>query len=164
MRRRHRANRGGAISKAHILQSLLTACFIFIVLFVNNFIQNEVAATSLAASTFIAFSFPHDKPSQPRYLLGGCFVGAACGLFCGALLTLYPAGFALPGYIPACAIAVMLAMIAMTLLNVEHPPAAGLAAAVAMAPNPVDVALAGIACIVALVLLKEVLKERLRNL
>ncbi len=68
------------------------------------------------------------------------------------------------GYIPACALAVFLSMLIMTVLNFEHPPSAALAVAVTLAENPLAMGLAAFILVAALVLIKEFLKNRLRNL
>ncbi len=152
------------ITSAHILQSLLACAYIFAAFWVVHVFESGLAIASLGASAFIAFSFPHAKSSRPKFLLGGYAVGAVCGIICAALYGLIPEAFPLPGYIPACALAVLMSMLIMTVLNFEHPPAAALAVALTTASRPIAMGLAALLCVAALVLLKEFLKNRMRNL
>ena len=152
------------LTRAHIYQSLMACAYIFAAFWIVHAFQSELAIASLGASAFIAFSFPHAKSSRPKFIVGGYAAGALCGYVCSLLLKLIPAAFPLPGYIPACALAVFLSMLVMTVLNFEHPPSAALAVAVTLATNPLAMGLAAFICAAALVIIKELLKNNLRNL
>lgn len=165
MRRRSYKSRDKRIhTLAHVYQSLMACAYIFAAFWIVHTLESELVIASLGASAFIAFSFPHAKSSRPKILLGGYAAGALCGNIFAALLALVPAAFPLPGYIPACALAVFLSMLIMSVLNIEHPPAAALAVAVTIAPNPLAMGLAALGCVAVLVIIKEILKQRLRNL
>ncbi len=165
MRRRSYESRDKRIlTRAHVYQSLMACAFIFAAFWIVHAFESELAIASLGASAFIAFSFPHAKSSRPKFLVGGYLVGAVCGYIGSALITLVPESFPLPGYIPACAMAVFLSMLIMTVLNFEHPPSAALAVAVTLAPNPLAMGLAAFGCVAVLVIIKELLKNHLRNL
>ncbi len=157
-------HRKRTLTRAHVVQSLIACAYIFAAFWAVHSFESGLAVASLGASAFIAFSFPHAESSRPRFLIGGYATGAACGLICAALLPLIPEAFPLPGYIPACALAVLLSTFLMTVLNFEHPPSAALAVGITMAPKPLALGLAALGCVVALVGIKELLKGRLRNL
>ncbi len=165
MRRRSYESRDNRIiTRAHVFQSLMACAYIFAAFWAVHAFQSELAIASLGASAFIAFSFPHAKSSRPKFLLGGYAAGAVCGYICSLLMPLIPPSFPLPGYIAACTLAVFLSMLLMTVLNFEHPPSAALAVSITLADNPLAMGLAALLCVAALVLIKEFLKTRLRNL
>ncbi len=163
-RRAYESHDKRIISRAHVFQSLMACAYIFIAFWIVHAFESELAIASLGASAFIAFSFPHAKSSRPKFLLGGYLTGALCGYICSLLMALIPETLPIPGYIPACALAVLLSMFIMTVLNLEHPPSAALAVAVTLAAKPIAMGLAALGCVAVLVIIKELLKSRLRNL
>ena len=150
--------------RVHVLQSAAAGLFILIMFLAVNYFQNNLAVTSLGASAFIAFSFPSANSSRPRLLIGGYIVGVIIGILCAGLTTLLDGIPPFPAYIPACALAVFVSMLLMTVLNFEHPPAAALAVAITIDSRPVAKGVAGLICIILLCVVKELLKKYLRHL
>ena len=108
--------------KYYIFQSALATVAIFIIVLVLEE-KNVVMIASMGASTFICFALPKSVPAQTRNVIGGHLVGLACG----AIFTLTT----LPSY-AEFPLAVGFAIFLMVALDVEHPPAAGTALAVAI--------------------------------
>lgn len=75
---------------------------------------------SLGASAFLVFAIPHSPLTQPWSLIGGHLTGALIGVSCQLLI---------PFPLPAAALAVGLAVLAMHLARCLHPPAAATALA-----------------------------------
>lgn len=120
-----------ARKKRYVLQCGLAACVVFVVLFVLDAVSQTTIIASLGASSFIAFAMPRSQISRPRFLIGGYLVGTIVGCACSylpsvPLLTQLPLASAWLNQVSA-AISVGLAIFLMVVINVEHPPAAGLA-------------------------------------
>ena len=105
----------------YLLQSGLASAVIFVIVLV--FKDSFVIISSMGATAFICFALPKNVSAQTRHVIGGHLVG----LCCGAIFIL--TGFADFVEIP---MAVGLAIFFMVTLDVEHPPAAGTALAVAI--------------------------------
>ncbi len=122
-----------------LVQSLFMGLFVLVAFFVFFGIRAELAIASLGASSFIAFYFPNANASRPRYLLGGYACGVAGGLLCNlALFYLMPPQSAqnIPVNIVFCALAVFITGFLMSLLNLQHPPAAAFAISMVIHPHP----------------------------
>lgn len=152
------------ITHAHVIQSLIASTYILIVFGVMNSFESGLAVTSIGASAFIVFSFPNAQSSQPRFLIGGYCIGVLTGLLCGEISAFFQGIFPFPSYIAACAIAVFLSMILMTVLDFEHPSAVATAMAVTTNSNPIVLGIVTLVCAVVLCVLKELLKKHLHNL
>jgi CBS-domain-containing membrane protein len=106
--------------KHYVLQSLLAASVLVGVILVLG--ENKmVLISAMGATSFIVFAMPRHISAQTRNVLGGHFVGLACG----AAFYFCP----LPYFI-RYPLAVGAAMFVMVALDVEHAPAAGTALAV----------------------------------
>jgi CBS-domain-containing membrane protein len=125
----------------YLLQSGLASVVIFVIVFV--FQDNFVIISSMGATVFICFALPKSVSAQTRHVIGGHLVG----LCCGAIFIL--TGFADFVEIP---MAMGLAIFFMVALDVEHPPAAGTALAVAI--NQVTLAVA-VAIILSILLISQ---------
>jgi len=154
----------------YIVQCLLAGLSTVLVLALLTSISNIAVIASLGASSFIVFALPHTVSSRPRFLVGGYVVGVAVGS--GFLWLRYttslPQEFGFIPFFPHVVFggaAVAMATFVMVVTNTEHPPAAGLALGFVMLDEwrwitPIAV-LVGI---VALCLIKTLLKPILRNL
>ncbi len=104
--------------KHYIFQSLLAAISLFLALQLP-FVEDFVLIAAIGSTAFIVFAMPSSKTSRPRNVLGGHFI---CGVIGLVLTVLYPA------YLPAevvVSLGVGIAVFAMVILDIEHPPAGG---------------------------------------
>lgn len=127
-------------------------CFVLMKYAVNGYVL-----TSIAASAFIAFSFPRARFSGPRHLLGGYACGIAAGAVGWAILQFVP----MPTYFDAfwgvaasCAVAVFIVTFLMIMFGMGHPPAAAVAISIVIDPHPAQVAIIAAICIAALTVIK----------
>lgn len=105
----------------YIFQSVLASVVIFVIVLV--FQKSFVIISSMGATAFICFALPRNVSAQTRHVIGGHLVGLCCGAI--FMLTGFPHCVEIP-------MAVGLAIFFMVALDVEHPPAAGTALAVAI--------------------------------
>ena len=160
---RGRRNHNNMI-RFRVVQSAVAGLTVFLLFLATNYFQSNLAVTSLGASAFIVFCHPSARISCSRFLLGGYGIGAVCGILCAGGAALVRDVLPFPAYIPACALAVFAAMLLMTTLGLEHPPAAALAVAVTLDPRPVAKGIAALACIALLCVVRELLKKYLQDL
>ncbi|MCP4649921.1 MAG: HPP family protein [PVC group bacterium] len=154
--------------RSYIIQSLLATLSIFIVLLLLDAKTNAAIIASLGASSFIAFTVPHASNSGPRFLIGGYTVGILSGGICH-YLSLLACLQNIPiinelSYIFFASLAVGLAIFIMVITNTEHPPAAGLALGLVFNAFNHRTLLVVILGIIALSLIKTLLKPLLKNL
>lgn len=146
---------------------LVTLSVLVILIFLNTLSSATIVA-SLGASSFIAFTAPHAQVSRPRFLIGGYAAGTVVGLFCNAINHYYlPDGtsfLGIPSYTFLGAMAVGLAMFLMVITNFEHPPAAALALGLVVDRNSLRSAMIALIGILALSLIKTLLKRYMKNL
>ena len=151
----------------YVLQCALATGTVCVVLLLLDAIKNTTIIASLGASAFIAFAMPHTRLSQPRFLIGGYLVGTLVGCLCyyASELPLVDWAFwqANAGAIWG-AIAVGLAIFLMVILNVEHPPAAGLALGFVLNEWDIFTVLVVILGIISLAVVKVLLKPVLIDL
>jgi len=152
----------------YLLQCLFATIIIFVVLFLADTIFNMTIVASLGASTFIAFTMPHTNSSRPRYLIGGYIVGALCGILMNYankyLVSVEAQLFDFSPYVLTCALAVGLAMLLMTSLDFEHPPAAALSMGLVLVSDVFITALIAIASVITISIIKSIIKRWLINL
>lgn len=153
---------------AYLAQCLLAMTFIFTGLLLIDSFSTLTIVASLGASTFLAFTMPHSHATRPRYFIGGYIVGILCGIGMHYTNLLMSAKkLTILGHSPhilTCALAVGLAMLIMTALNFEHPPAVALAMGLVLERRLLITAAAAFSAILILAFLKLCLKSRLRNL
>jgi CBS-domain-containing membrane protein len=152
----------------YLFQCALATLAVLVVLLTLDRVQQTTVIASLGASSFIAFTMPRARLSKPRYLVGGYLVGTAAGCICWYIGT---CGFWPLLRVPVAgvqvitgALAVGLAILLMVVVNVEHPPAAGVALAFVLNEwdgSTILVVLVGIA---SLVILKTLLQPILVDL
>ena len=149
-------------------QCALATGALLAVLAVLDAASDAVVIAALGSSSFIAFTMPHREVSRPRFLLGGYAVGLAVGSLCFRLSReAQGAGWPVVSDVALvlfAALAVGLAIFIMCVTNTEHPPAAGVALALALGPWHLGSVAVTAAAIVALVVGKRLLKPFLINL
>ncbi len=108
--------------KYYVLQSLLTVFSVLVIVLVLGE-EQMVLVSAIGATCFIVFGMPKSVAAQTRNVIGGHLVGLLSGavFFTDPL----PAMYEYP-------LVVGLAFFLMVALDVEHPPAAGTALAVAI--------------------------------
>jgi len=108
--------------KYYLLQSLLTVLCVFIIVLILGE-EQMVLVSAIGATSFIVFAMPKSVAAQTRNVIGGHLVGLLSGavFFCDFLPPVY-----------RYPLVVGLAFFLMVALDVEHPPAAGTALAIAI--------------------------------
>ncbi|MFH1063195.1 MAG: HPP family protein [Candidatus Omnitrophota bacterium] len=151
-----------------LLQSLLATAVVFIILLVLDPISNSAVIATLGSSSFIAFTMPHLKESQPRCLVGGYLIGIVVGASCYFLSTL-PFVDNIPfllrySTVIFCSIGVGVAIFLMVITNTEHPPAAGMALGLFMNRADLRTIIVVMIGVSSLVIIKTLLRPYLKDL
>lgn len=138
----------------YLLQSVLAGLAVLLIVVVFT-TEREVVISSLGATVFICFAMPKAVSAQTKHVIGG----HAVGLLCGAIFTLTHFN----GYIEF-PLAVGLAVFLMVALDVEHPPAAGTALAVAINEVHWGTAIGLMVSVVVIAALKHLLRRWMKDL
>ncbi len=138
----------------YAIQSSLAAAVMF-TLFLVLGKERIVVISAMGATAFIVFALPSTASAQPKVVIGSHLAALICGL-----IFHFPV---LPQYVE-CSIAVGMTFFIMVALDIEHPPAAGTAVAVAVNGASAGVVAAVMISAVALSLCRYMLKDHLRNL
>ncbi len=144
-------------------RSLCVGIFVVLSLFLVHIFDDNLWMVSLAATGFIAFAFPTAQAVKTRVILGGYLIACVVGIGCAMLLLIWENAHT--AKLLLCGLAIFITTFVMTLLDVEHPPAAALSIGVVAAVHPVSLALASFGCVVVLCVIKMpiarmVLKEK----
>jgi CBS-domain-containing membrane protein len=147
-----------------LAQSFLAFAAVAIIAVYLGALTNGAVVAALGASAFIVFATPEHDTAQPRRLIGGHGICIGVGLLCSIpfRLALIPRTATSVGLIAAAAVG--LAILAMTVTNTEHPPAAGNALAFAISARGTDHVLFIVAAVVCLGLIHRFLRKWLRDL
>jgi CBS-domain-containing membrane protein len=144
--------------RSYLFQSLCAVLAMLLVLLAFD-LQQATIATSFAATIFILFMAPGADAARPRKVIGG----HAVGLIAGILWSCLPQTALVPT-VMANAFAVGTTALLMTVLNVEHPPAAGTALTVVIEGYSARLVLAILVSVVLLALAHRLLRPVLRDL
>ena len=126
-----------------IWQPLLAATFVVVMLaalggFGHVTFLGVIGTTSLGSTAFLVFSSPSNKTASIRRMWGGYFISALMGVvFSAVLFILKQKHVDLSQCFCAeiaAALAMAITMFLMAVLNLEHPPAAGLALGLVVEP------------------------------
>lgn len=148
-------------------QTLMATLTMMVVLLLLDLVDQTVLIASLGASTFIVFSMPHTKRSEPRYLVGGYVVGTLAGCSLSLMATqLIGLSAADPRIVQICcaALALGLAFLIMVVTDTEHPPAAALALGFVLNDWDLFALIVVMSGIVLITTIKELIKPRLLDL
>ena len=152
----------------YVLQSLLATLALVVVLAILDAISDAAIVGALGASSFIAFTMPYKHVSEARYLVGGYAVGVISGVACyyaSVLLGLSSTTvFGASSSVVFGALAVGLAIFIMVVANLEHPPAAGVALGLVLNQCDALAIIVIIVGIVALSIVKTMMKPLLIDL
>lgn len=105
--------------KNYLLQSALAAVALYIALNLPVIVTKPLLIAAVGSTAFIVFAMPFNKTAQPKNVIGGHLVSGLIGLGIFFLSQAF-----LPD-IMAISLGVGLAILAMTSLDLEHPPAGG---------------------------------------
>jgi len=145
--------------KHYLLQSILAGITIFVLLLLLNIEKRPIIIASIGATAFIIFAMPKHFTAEPRNVIGGHVVGIITGCLCA----LIPHSTFL-GSISIYALAVGLSIFIMVVIDTEHPPASGTALGFAIAGFSFLSVITVLGCVLALTLIRWVLKRHLRDL
>lgn len=132
-----------------LLQSGAAAIFISVAFLLTILVDETLLIASLGAGAFIAFAFPKAESARPRYLVGGYVCAAVSGTAFSYLRQLIdqPHNLAVVLY---CLGVVFTVILAMTVLDFEHPPSVALAITLTLSDSPLSMAAAALAGILVL--------------
>jgi CBS-domain-containing membrane protein len=160
----------------HILwQSLIVFTvmlgFMFAIKYYTNADEalSAIGATSLGATAFLVFVAHDSAMARSRRIMSSYFIGLVMGVIGSAALEYlghcegFHCQFANLDVVIS-ALTAMLAMILMLLLSSEHPPAVGIAIGLVLRTWDIPVLLIVAGTVLAIVVLKEVLRPWLLNL
>jgi CBS-domain-containing membrane protein len=149
--------------KNFVFQSLFATLVIFLILLSLSFQEDAVIIASLGATTFIVFAMPGQITAKPRNIIGGYIVGFSCGWIC-SLIPVEPVMGEPLGYSLLYAAAVGLSIFIMVVVDMEHPPASGVALGVAIKGFSLDVIISITVSVVVLTIIHHFFKKYLRDL
>ncbi len=144
--------------KNYLFQSIIATFAIFVVIFFLRSL-NMVIVASIGASTFVVFAMPQHITAKSRNVIGGHLVR----LVAGSLFALIPHNSLFLSTI-VYALAVGCSIFIMVIIDTEHPPASGTALGVTMSGFSITVAIAIVASVVVLSLIRHFFKRYLRDL
>lgn len=151
----------------YAIQAALAGLVVATVLMLFDVVDHPAIIAAFGSSVFLAFVLPHNDFSRPRRLIGGYIIGILVGCLSHIIAVLPTSSFMaeLIFHIIAGSIAVAVAMFLMTIFEVEHAPAAGIALGFAInevwTPVTVVKVLVGI---IIIVLIKQLIKDKLLDL
>jgi CBS-domain-containing membrane protein len=147
-----------------LVQSFLAFVAIAIIAVYLGAATSGAIVAALGASAFIVFAMPGHDTAQPRRLIGGHAICVAIGLVCSIPLRLgvVPRTAASVGLLAAAAVG--FSVLAMTMTDTEHPPAAGNALAFAVTARGFNHVLFIAAAVVSLGIIHRLLRRWLRDL
>ncbi len=107
----------------YILQCIMATMVIAMSLFLLDIVFDIAIVSSLGSTSFVVFAMPHKKTASNRVIL----IGITIGIFVGGICYWIGNGLPYVPYVMVTAVSVGLCLFLMTLLQAEHPPAAGIA-------------------------------------
>ena len=119
----------------YIKQAVYAGIFLWLVLLAMNCYAGKsavvwaVGASALASSAYIVFSKPDCENSLSRHILGSYIVSMVVGMACSHIIIFIHAhtGFPVIRIVEVVtAVSVGFSLFLQTILNFQHPPAAGL--------------------------------------
>lgn len=150
------------------MQSIFATVAILFIMSILDISHQTAIIASMGATCFILFAMPRTDNAKPRRVVGGYAMGITSGILCSYLPSqefftylLYTRRGAI---ILAAAIAVGVAIFLMVILDMEHPPAAGMAMAILFNPWKWGTILIVFTAIVLLTLISYGLRPIMKNL
>lgn len=159
--------------KRYLFQCMIGLIYIFLVLLVlgayaKKDVLEAIGMGALGSTLFLVLAAPDSVMASWKNIIGGYFIAIALGIighYCKVsfpiLHSFFPLTFDDALY---CALAFGIAMLMMTVMDVEHPPAGGLAVALVLENWNFSILLVVLGGAVGIILLKAVLRKHLINL
>lgn len=151
----------------YLIQAVMAGLAVATVLILFDVVDHPAIIAAFGSSVFVVFTLPHRDYSRPRRLIGGYIIGIGTGCLFHVLAVLPTDDYMMELllHIVAGSLAVAISMFLMTILELEHAPAAGIALGFAInekwiATTPIKVFLG----IVVIVLIKQLIKKKLMDL
>jgi len=118
--------------KMYIFQCIAATVVVYLVLTALSVISNYLVIASIASTSFVIFAGPHSERARARYVFGGYIIGTLSGI--ASYYSLHYFSDLLPVFAPHltevfAALAVGFSLFFMVILDLEHPPASGVALA-----------------------------------
>ena len=157
---------GRRINKHIVKQCAMIFVALCIILMLHGLLGGIIVA-SLGASSCILFLTPHKKASQTKNLIGGYSLAAISGIaFSMVHSALYTINISELDVIliVVCAFAAAVTTLLMVMTRLVHPPSAALALGLAADPHCLRTAVAALAGIVILCVIRRLLGKYMRNL
>ncbi len=136
-----------------ILRSISVSIFIILTILIMHLVDNAIFVTSIAATTFIVFTFPKAQSVKPRFVIGGYLSAIVFGVPASILHSNYEESYLL--MIILCGLVIFLRTLCMTIFDLEHPPATAFAISLVIADNPVTMSILALICVLLLCLIKK---------
>ena len=157
----------------HFWQPVVALICVFIALlimggFVNTAAPSLIGIASLGATGFILFCAPYSKFSTAKVVLGSYLLSVLFGVVF-LQLAMAMSGHAVIAHLQFfqefCAVMAMgCCVLGMLFLNVEHPPAVGLALGLVVESWPIPVLIVILSTVLLMVVLKYLLRRYMVNL
>ncbi|MFA7677758.1 MAG: HPP family protein [Candidatus Omnitrophota bacterium] len=142
--------------KNYIFQSIFASLAVWIVIMALSF-QELVIVAAIGATAFIVFAMPKQITARARNIIGGYLVGIAAG----TIFSLFPQSkFSTVIY----ALAVGFSILVMVMIDVEHPPASGVALSIAIEGFSFEVVFTVLVSVTLLALIHHFFKPYLKDL
>lgn len=140
--------------KNYVFQSLLaTAAILMVMLFLKT--ENLVIVATIGATTFIVYAMPKSITARSKSVIGGYLAG----ILCGSAFALLPVNS-----VVIYSLAVGLSIFIMVVADIEHPPASAIALDFAIRGFSLKLAIAVMASVIILSLVRRLFKKHLRDL
>lgn len=144
----------------YLFQTVLSTSCILAVLSTMNFMAEGAIVSSFGATAFIVFSLPKSPASSVKKVLGGYITGVVSGYLFHKMALVFTES----NLIIFIGLAVGFSFFVMVILDMEHPPAAGMALGLVMDGFNLKVVFTVISGVIMLLLLKAMLKKFMINL
>jgi len=156
-----------------VWQSLIAGIYMFfVVLVLDHFAETEILRvigyTSIGSSAFLAFALHQSPVTGARRMIGGYAISITMGILC-LVLAHGLNHFHVPmlnyhGLVICSALAIAGAMFFMAIMDMAHPPAAGLAVGLVLEQWSGPILIIIMLAVIVLALLKILLRKKMVNL
>lgn len=144
----------------YFIQCAIAAGVFMVIMALLDVLLNATVVASLGATSFIVFTMPHKQRSKPKYIIGGYLVGCVVGSI-GAFVN---NSFPYSSIVIVGGLVIGFAIYFMTILNVEHPPAAAFALGLALEGTSIYTVAVVLSSAIVMMILKYVFRKWLIDL
>ena len=157
----------------YVLQGLYVGLFLWFVLVAMDMVTRQpgllwaVGASSLASSAYITFCFNSDNKKAAIHMIGAYLLSVLIGI-AGSHLSMLLSYYTPMGHMRAIevatACAVTFSFLLQTILNFQHPPAAGMSLVLTLEPWSFDTVMVILLSVFVLALIPQLMGKHLRDL